>query len=54
MTTLPETMHALFDRIRRERGSVGALLRSFGISDATLAQVRIAAVDAVDHRTRPR
>jgi protein-tyrosine phosphatase len=42
METLPETMLALFEQIRREHGSVQGLLRSLGVGDETLAAIRAA------------
>jgi hypothetical protein len=40
MTTHPSTMHALFDRINREYGSVDGLLDQLGISTELRADLR--------------
>jgi len=35
-------MHALFERIRRDRGSVLGLLHMYGVTDETLSDLRSA------------
>jgi hypothetical protein len=45
MATLPETMHALFERIRVECGSARNLLHAYGVADETLVALRAQTVE---------
>jgi hypothetical protein len=44
MATVPETMDALFEGIRREHDSVMGLLHLLGVTDETVAALRAATI----------